>query len=131
IEAIKSGFTKYTATAGIPELRAAICEKLKKENGLAYTPEQVVVTVGAKHALYNLFQALLSPGDEVIIFSPYWVSYPDMVQLPDGKPVFVETSSEEGYAPDPRELRNALSPRTRAVVLNSPCNPTGAVLSAA
>jgi aspartate aminotransferase len=131
IAALNAGFTKYTATGGIPELKAAIAKKLVKDNKLEYTAEQILVSDGAKHSLYNLFQALLSPGDEVIIFAPYWVSYPDMVALADGKPVIIETSAEEGYAPDPRELRNALSARTRAVVLNSPCNPTGAVLSRA
>jgi aspartate aminotransferase len=131
IAALNAGFTKYTATGGIPELKAAIAKKLVRDNKLEYTAEQILVSDGAKHSLYNLFQALLSPGDEVIIFAPYWVSYPDMVALADGKPVIIETSAEEGYAPDPRELRNALSPRTRAVVLNSPCNPTGAVLSRA
>ncbi len=131
IAALNAGFTKYTATGGIPELKNAIVKKLARDNKFEVTPEQVLVSDGAKHSLYNLFQALLSPGDEVIIFPPYWVSYPDMVTLADGKPVFVETSAEEGYAPDPRELRNALTPRTRAVILNSPCNPTGAVLSRA
>ncbi len=129
VAAIEAGFTKYTATGGIPELKAAISAKLKKDNALDYSPEQVLVSCGAKHSLYNLFQALLSPGDEVVIFSPYWVSYPDMVRLADGVPVIVETSVENGYAPDPKELRKALTPRTRAVVINSPSNPTGAVLS--
>src|SRR5581483_7160127 len=121
IAALNAGFTKYTATGGIPELKAAIAKKLVRDNRLEFTADQILVSDGAKHSLYNLFQALLSPGDEVIIFAPYWVSYPDMVQLADGVPVILETSSEEGYAPDPRELRNALSPRTRAVVINSPC----------
>src|SRR5262245_40285802 len=128
VEAIKQGFTKYTATAGIPELRAAICEKLKKDNNLAYTPEQVLVSAGAKHSLYNLFQALLSPGDEVVIFAPYWVSYPEMVALAGGRPVIVETREEDGYSPDPKALEQAFTPRTRAVIVNSPSNPTGAVL---
>jgi aspartate aminotransferase len=131
IAALNAGFTKYTATGGIPELKSAIVKKLKRDNQLDYTAEQILVSDGAKHSLYNLFQALLSPGDEVIVFAPYWVSYPDMVALADGKAVIIETSSEEGYAPDPRDLRHALSARTRAVVLNSPCNPTGAVLSRA
>jgi len=129
VEAIKAGFTKYTATAGIPELRAAICAKLKKENGLEYKPEQVLVSTGAKHSLYNLFQALLSDGDEVIIFSPYWVSYPEMVLLAGGKPVIVEAREEDGFVPDPAKLRTALTPRTRAIIINSPSNPSGAVLS--
>lgn len=126
--ALDAGFTKYTATGGIPELKAAIIEKHKRDNRLNFTPEQIVVTVGGKQALYNCFQALLSPGDEVIIFSPYWVSYVDMVLLADGKPVIVETSAEDNWAPDPNELRKALTPQTRAVIFNSPSNPTGAVI---
>lgn len=129
VEAIRSGFTKYTATGGIPELKTAICEKLQRDNQLTFAPEQILVSVGAKHSLYNLFQALLCDGDEVIIFSPYWVSYPDMVMLAGGTPVIVETREQDGYAPDPEKLRKALTPRTRAVIVNSPSNPTGAVLS--
>lgn len=129
VKALEQGFTKYTATPGIPELRKAISEKLAKENGLAFTPEQVLVSCGAKHSLYNVFQALLDPGDEVIIFSPYWVSYPDMVQLAGGTPVIVPTREADGFAPDPALLKQALSPKTKAVILNSPSNPTGAVLS--
>ncbi|MGA9526350.1 MAG: pyridoxal phosphate-dependent aminotransferase [Myxococcaceae bacterium] len=129
IEAVEGGFTKYTATAGIPELRAAIVDKLKKDNGLEYTPEQILVSVGAKHSLYNLFQALVGEGDEVIIFAPYWVSYPDMVRLAGGTPVILNTRESDGYAPDPEMLKRALNPRVRAIVLNSPSNPTGAVLS--
>lgn len=127
--ALEAGFTKYTPTGGIPELKAAIVEKLKRENQLTYAPEQVIVTVGAKQALYNLFQAILSPGDEVIIFSPYWVSYPDMVRLADGEPVIIETSVSDGWVPDPSELRRRLTPRTKAIIINSPSNPTGGVLS--
>jgi aspartate aminotransferase len=130
VQALDEGFTKYTATAGIPELRAAICDKLKADNGLSYTPEQVVVSNGAKHCLYNFFQVLLDDGDEVIIFNPAWVSYPDMVALAGGKPVCVPTREEEGWVPDPELFARAITPRTRAVVLNSPSNPTGAVLSA-
>jgi aspartate aminotransferase len=129
VQALARGQTKYTATAGTPELRAAICEKLKRDNHLAYAPEQILVSCGAKHSLYNLFQALLSEGDEVVIFSPYWVSYPEMVQLAGGRPVIVPTREEEGFAPDPVSLRRALTARTRAVILNSPSNPTGTVLS--
>lgn len=132
-EAVKAsldaGFTKYTATGGIPELKAGIVEKLKRDNQLTVTPEQVVVTVGGKQALYNCFQALLSPGDEVIIFSPYWVSYVDMVYLAEGTPVIVETNAADNWAPDPGELRKALTPRTKAVIFNSPSNPSGAVIS--
>jgi aspartate aminotransferase len=128
-ESLAAGFTKYTATGGIPELKAAIVEKLARDNKFTVTPEQVVVTVGGKQALYNCFQALLSPGDEVIIFSPYWVSYADMVYLADGVPVIVETSVEDNWTPEPAALRKALSPRTRAVIFNSPSNPSGAVIS--
>ena len=127
--ALDSGFTKYTATGGIPDLKAAIVDKLKRENKLEFTPEQTIVTVGGKQALYNLFQAILSPGDEVIIFSPFWVSYPDMVRLADGEPVIIETSVENNWAPDPAEIRKALTPRTKAVIINSPSNPTGGVYS--
>lgn len=129
IAALNEGFTKYTATAGIPELRSAIAKKLEKENQLKFAPEQVLVSCGAKHSLYNLFQALLSEGDEVIIFAPYWVSYPDMVRLAGGTPVIVDTDEKDGYVPDAKLLQRALTPRTKAVVLNSPSNPTGAVLS--
>ncbi|WP_375758502.1 pyridoxal phosphate-dependent aminotransferase [Corallococcus exercitus] len=131
IDALRSGFTKYTATAGMPELREAVCRKLEKDNGLKYAPDQVVVTAGGKQSLYNCFQALLDEGDEVIIFAPYWVSYPDMVHLAGGTPVIVPTREEDGYAPDPAAIKKALTPRTRAIVLNSPANPTGAVYSRA
>ncbi|WP_375765243.1 pyridoxal phosphate-dependent aminotransferase [Archangium gephyra] len=131
VEALRQGFTKYTPTAGIPELREAICAKLERDNHLSFAPDQVVVSVGAKHAIYNTFQALLNEGDEVIILAPYWVSYPEMVQLAGGKPVFVETREENGFAPDPDAIRRALSPRTKAIVLNSPSNPSGAVFSRA
>lgn len=127
--ALDTGFTKYTATGGIPELKTGIVEKLARDNKLTFTPEQVVVTVGGKQAIYNCFQALLSPGDEVVIFSPYWVSYPDMVMLADGVPRFVQTSVENNWTPDPAELKKALTPRTRAVIFNSPSNPSGAVIS--
>ena len=131
IECLKAGFTKYTPTAGIVELREAICAKLQKDNGLTFAPDQVLVSVGAKHSLYNIFQALLNEGDEVIIFAPYWVSYPDMVNLAGGKPVIINTREEDGFAPDPEAIRKALTPRTRAIVINSPSNPTGAVFSRA
>ncbi|HYO52554.1 pyridoxal phosphate-dependent aminotransferase [Archangium sp.] len=131
IEALRQGFTKYTPTAGIPELREAIRAKLERENHLSFEPDQVLVSVGAKQAIYNAFQALLNEGDEVIILAPYWVSYPDMVQLAGGKPVIVETREEDGFAPDPEAIRRALSPRTKALILNSPSNPSGAVFSRA
>ncbi|MBN9686075.1 MULTISPECIES: pyridoxal phosphate-dependent aminotransferase [unclassified Corallococcus] len=131
IDALRTGFTKYTATAGMPELREAVCRKLEKDNGLKYAPDQVVVTAGGKQSLYNCFQALLDEGDEVIVFAPYWVSYPDMVHLAGGTPVIVPTREEDGYAPDPAAIKKALTPRTRAIILNSPANPTGAVYSRA
>jgi len=129
VEAIRSGFTKYTATNGILELREAICRKLERDNKLRYTPEQVLVTSGGKQALYNFCQAVLDEGDEVLIFSPYWVSYPDMVRLAGATPVIVPTREEDGFAPAPDAIRRALTPRTRAVIINSPGNPTGAVYS--
>jgi len=130
VQALEEGFTKYTATAGMPELRAAICDKLKADNGLSYAPEQVVVSNGAKQCLYNCFQALLDEGDEVILFTPAWMSYPEMVALAGGTPVAVPTREEDGWVPDPEHLARAITPRTRAIILNSPSNPTGAVLSA-
>lgn len=129
VEALRAGFTKYTATQGIPELRAAICDKLQRDNQLGFTPEQVLVSSGAKHALFNLLMALVEEGDEVIILAPYWVSYPEMVRFAGGRPVIIETREEDGFAPDPDAIRRALSPRTKALILNSPSNPTGAVLS--
>jgi aspartate aminotransferase len=131
IDALRQGFTKYTPTAGIPELREAVCAKLERDNRLTYAPDQVVVSVGAKQAIYNAFQALLNEGDEVIVLAPYWVSYTEMVQLAGGKPVVVETREENGFAPDPEAIRRALTPRTKALVLNSPSNPSGAVFSRA
>jgi aspartate aminotransferase len=131
IAALNKGYTKYTPTGGIPELKAAICRKLETENGLVYTPEQVLVSVGAKHSLYNCFQALLDEGDEVVIFTPYWVSYPDMVLLAGGVPVVVPTSAAAGFVPTSDDVRRALTPRTRAVIVNSPSNPSGAVLNGA
>lgn len=127
MEALQKGFTKYTAAAGIDELRAAICRKLQEENHLSYEPHQIVVSCGAKHSLYNIFQAMLNPGDEVIIPAPYWVSYPDQVLLADGKPVFVTAPEEQGFKMTAAQLEEAITPRTRAVVINSPSNPTGAV----
>src|SRR5215475_7374824 len=128
VQALREGFTKYTATPGIPELRAAIVKKLREENELDFAPDQVIVTNGGKQALYNCFQALLSDGDEVVMFAPYWVSYPEQVLLAGGRPVVVPTRVEDGFRPDPDALERALTPRTRAVIFNSPSNPTGAVL---
>ena len=125
--AIDQGFTKYTATNGILELREAICAKIAQQHGLSYKPTEVLVSCGGKHALYNLFQALLDPGDEVVIFAPYWVSYADMVRLAEGVPVIVDTRREDGFEPSAAQIQAAVTPRTRAVIVNSPANPTGAV----
>lgn len=127
IDAIEAGHTRYTATGGIPELKAAIAEKVRRDHGLEYTPEEVVVSCGAKQVLYNAFQVLLEPGDEVIIPAPYWLTYLEQVRLAGGVPVVLETRQEDGFVPTPELLASKLTDRTRAVVLNSPNNPTGAV----
>ena len=131
VRAIESGQTKYTEVGGIPELRAAVCQKLKRDLALEYAPDEVTVSCGAKHTLYNIFMALVNPGDEVLIPSPFWVSYPEQVQLLGGVPVPVETSEATGFDLDPAALRRAVTPKTKLLVLNSPGNPTGAVFSAA
>ncbi|NPA24515.1 MAG: pyridoxal phosphate-dependent aminotransferase [Deltaproteobacteria bacterium] len=126
IKAIREGFTKYTAAPGIPELKQAICAKLKRENDLDYAENQIIVSCGGKHSFYNLAQALLDPGDEVVIPAPYWVSYPPMVSLAGGVPVIIEAGQEQGFKITPAQLESAITPKTRAVVINSPSNPTGA-----
>ena len=131
IEAMRKGQTKYTEVGGIPELRTAVCAKFKRDNGLDYEPADVLVSCGAKHTLYNIFTALLDPGDEVIVPSPYWVSYPEQVRLLDGVPVPVATRQETGFDLDPERVAAAVSPRTKLIVLNYPNNPTGAVFSRA
>jgi aspartate aminotransferase len=125
--AMAAGKTKYAPPAGIPELREALSAKFKRENGLEIPPDQTVVTVGGKQALFNLFQAILDPGDEVIVIGPYWVSYPEMARFAEGVPVEVNTGPESGFIPDPQEVERKITPRTKAIVLNSPGNPTGAV----
>jgi aspartate aminotransferase len=127
IEALQAGFTKYTPSSGIPELRQAIAEKLAADNQLNYRPGQVVVSNGAKHACYNAILATCQPGDEVVIPSPYWVSYPDMVKLAGADPVIVPTMERNGWKMSARDFENAMTPRTKMLILNSPCNPTGAV----
>lgn len=129
IRAIRTGQTKYTEAGGIPELRSAACTKLKRDNGLEYTPSQVVASVGAKHTLYNICAVLFERGDEVIIPAPYWVSYPEQVKLVDAEPVFVPTDEAKGFALDPDAVGRAVTARTKAIILNSPNNPTGAVFS--
>lgn len=128
-EAIEAGFTKYTAAGGIPELKEAIIAKYQAEQNLTYDPSQVLVSNGGKHALHNIFQAVLDPGDEVLIPSPYWLSYPDMVILSGGVPVVVNTRMADDFKISPESLVEAISPRTKLLILNSPSNPTGAVYS--
>jgi aspartate aminotransferase len=129
VRALDKGQTKYTEVGGIPELRAAVCHKLKRDHGLEYTPDEVTVSCGAKHTLYNIVMALVNPGDEVLIPSPYWVSYPEQVRLLGGVPVPVETHESTGFDLDPAAVRRAVTPRTKMIVLDSPGNPTGAVFS--
>jgi len=129
VEAINSGFTKYTPTTGIPDLKKLICEKFKKENLLDYQPKQVVVSCGAKHCISNAMFALVNKGDEVIIPSPYWVSYPEMVNLCEGLPRFVKTSPANSFKMTADELLSNITSRTKLLVLNSPSNPTGCVYS--
>ena len=127
IEALQAGFTKYTPSSGIPELRQAISEKLAADNQLSYRAGQIVVSNGAKHACYNAILATCQPGDEVVIPSPYWVSYPDMVKLAGADPVIVPTMERNGWKMSAADFENAMTPRTKMLILNSPCNPTGAV----
>ncbi len=127
ISAIRHGFTKYTPSAGIPDLRKAIAEKLRKENGLNPTPEQVVVSCGAKQSVYNTMQVLLNEGDEVILIAPYWMTYAEQIRLAGGRPVSVATEESAGYVPDPNRIAAAITKRTKAIIVNSPCNPTGAL----
>ena len=131
IDALHAGKTKYTPASGTPELRQAICDKLKRDNGLSYTPKQVVVGNGAKQVIFNALLATVNPGDEVIIPAPYWVSYPDMVQIAEGKPVFIATKPEQGFKLQPEALEAAITPKTKWLMLNSPSNPTGAGYSRA
>ena len=125
IKAIQSGCTKYTPAGGTDELKDAVVDKLKKDNGLVYERSQVLISCGAKHSLYNIAEALFDPGDEVIIPSPYWVSYPDQVILNDAVPVIVETTEQEGFRISAAKLEKAITKRTKAFILNSPSNPSG------
>lgn len=129
IEAINMGFTRYTAAQGTMELRKAICAKFLRENNLEYEPGQIIVSSGAKHSLSNAFAAILNPGDEVIVPVPYWVSYTEIIKLNDGVPVLVSTKKENNFKITKEELINALTQKTKAILLNSPSNPTGAVYS--
>jgi aspartate aminotransferase len=129
IAAIRAGKTKYTAVDGIPELKAAICAKFKRENGLDYKPSQVSVGTGGKQVLFNALMATVNPGDEVIIPAPYWVSYPDIVMLAGGVPIVVQTSLEHGFKVQAADLEKAITPKTKWLILNSPSNPSGAAYS--
>ena len=129
IDAIRRGETKYTAVSGITELREAICKKLKRENGLDYKPSQAIVGTGGKHVIFNALMATLNPGDEVIVVAPYWVSYPEMVGLCGGTPVFVEATMENDFKLQPEALERAITPKTKWIILNSPSNPSGAAYS--
>ncbi|NJM56958.1 MAG: pyridoxal phosphate-dependent aminotransferase [Synechococcales cyanobacterium RU_4_20] len=130
-QALEEGKTRYGAASGEPALREAIAHKLRTDNQLDYSAAQILVTNGGKQSLYNLMQVLLDPGDEVIIPSPYWVSYPEMVKLAGGKPVIVTTEAEQNFKISPEQLRQAITPQTKLVVLNSPSNPTGMVYTPA
>jgi aspartate aminotransferase len=131
IAAIRSGHTRYTDVGGTPELKDAIIAKFESDNGLRYARNQILVSSGAKQSIYNLCMAVLDPGDEVVILAPYWVSYPDMVELADGKPVIVSAGQGQGYRVSAAQLEAAITPRTRLMILNSPSNPTGAAYSRA
>ena len=127
--AMDSGYTKYTPGSGIRELKEAVCQKIDRDNNLNYSPENVVVSCGGKHALYNACQVLFEHGDEVIIFTPYWVSFPDFVSVTGAKPIFVNTISERQYEPDFSDLESKINENTKGIIINSPSNPTGGVWS--
>ncbi len=127
IEALEKGFTKYTPSAGIADLRKVISEKLERDNGLVMAPEQVIVSCGAKHSVYNAMQVLLDSGDEVILIAPYWMTYAEQVRLGGGTPVVVHTDAASGFVPTYEQIREAVTRRTKAIVVNSPSNPTGGV----
>lgn len=129
IKAVKEGFTKYTPVGGIDELKEAIIEKFERDNGLKYSKENIIVSCGAKHSLYNIAQALFNPGDEVIVPAPYWVSYPDQILLQDAVPVIVETYEEDNFTLKAEVLREKITTKTKAIIINSPSNPTGFIYS--
>src|ERR1700738_2910324 len=127
IEALNDGFTKYTPSSGIPELRQAIADKLFADNGIEYKPTQIIVSTGAKQSCMNAILATCQTGDEVIIPAPYWVSYPEMVRLSGAEPIFVQTQEANHWKMTAAQFADAMTPRTKMVIINSPCNPTGAV----
>ena len=126
-KAINEGKTRYTAPVGILEVRSAVCDKLKRDNGLDYAPEQIIMTSGAKHAVFNALAALINPGDEVIIPAPYWVTYPELVKWLGGTPVFVPAGIENDFKITAAQLQSAITSKTKAILINNPCNPTGSV----
>lgn len=128
IAAIRAGMTKYTPSSGTKELKEAIAAKLERENGLKYSPDQVVASCGAKHSVYNTMQVLVDPGDEVILIAPYWMTYADQIRLAGGVPVVIHTTGDANFVPTYDQLREAISPKTKAIILNTPSNPTGAAL---
>lgn len=128
-EALDKGFTKYTAASGMPELKQAVCDKLRRDNDLEYEASQIVISNGAKHSLSNIMQALIEAGDEVIIPAPYWLTYPELVRINGGKPVIINTDPKNSFKLTPEQLRKAITPATKALILNNPNNPTGAVYS--
>lgn len=130
-EALERGCTKYTPAAGLPELRRAICSKFRRDNGLEYEPSQIIVSNGAKHSIFNVCFALLDEGDEVIIPAPYWLTYPEVVKVCGGVPVYVKASKRNGFKITPEQLRAAITPKTKLFIFNSPCNPTGTVYTEA
>jgi aspartate aminotransferase len=129
IKALRDGFTKYTPSSGIPELRQAAADKFKRDNGLVYEPSQIIISCGGKHSCCNVILATCNPGDEVIIPAPYWLSYPEMVRLAEAIPVIIETTDKTEFKITPEQLRAAITPRTRLFILNSPSNPTGSIYS--
>ena len=131
IKAINNGLTKYTPASGTDDLKQAICDKFKRDNSLDYKPSQIVVSCGAKHSIYNIIQAICDRGDEVIIPSPFWLSYPEMVSLAEGRAVFIETDERSDFKMSPDKFKAAITKKTKALILNSPSNPTGCVYSAA
>jgi len=127
IKALSEGFTKYTPTAGIPELKKAICDRFREDNGLDYEPSQVIVSCGAKHSIYNIIQVLCEEGDEVIVPAPYWVSYPEQVRVAEATPVIIDTDEKNSFKVTPDSLSEHISEKTKLLILNSPSNPTGTI----
>ena len=130
-DALDKGYTKYVAAAGLPALKKAVCKKFKEDNGLDYEPSQIIISNGAKHSIFNAVFATIDPGDEVIIPAPYWLTYPEVVKTCGGVPVYVEGTKENKFKITPEQLEAAITPRTKMLIFNSPCNPTGAVYSEA